>query len=203
MQKIVLASGNKGKLEEFDHLLAPAALKVVLQQQLNVPEADEIGLTFVENAIIKARNACKHTNLPALADDSGLEVDILKGQPGIYSARYSGAGATDQSNNEKLLAELDGIEEARRGARYYCALVFMRHDEDPCPLIFQGSLEGRILRAPRGSNGFGYDPLFWVPQYHCSAAELSPELKSQISHRAKAMAGLMAQLGPLANTIKQ
>lgn len=203
MQTIVLASGNKGKLKEFDQLLAPAAFKVVLQSQLEVPEAEETGLTFVENAILKARNACTHTGLPALADDSGLEVDALNGRPGIYSARYSGPGATDNTNNEKLMMELEGTEEAQRGARYYCALVFLRHADDPCPLIFQGSLEGRILQAPKGSNGFGYDPLFWVPKHNCSAAELSPGLKSQISHRAVAMAGMMAQLGQLATSVRQ
>ncbi len=198
-QTIVLASGNKGKLIELEHILAPAALKVILQQQLEVPEADETGLTFVENAIIKARNACKHSHLPSLADDSGLEVDALQGRPGIYSARYSGPGSTDQSNNEKLLVEMDRVDDPHRSARYHCALVFMRYTEDPCPLIFQGSLEGQILRAPRGNNGFGYDPLFWVPEYNCSVAELSRELKGRISHRAKAMAKLMTQLGQISS----
>ncbi len=203
MHTIVLASSNEGKLREFDRLLAPAAFNVILQSRLQVPDAEETGLTFVENAIIKARNACKHAGLPALADDSGLEVDALNGRPGIFSARYGGPGATDETNNRKLLTELEGVGEAQRGARYYCALVFMRHADDPCPLIFQGSLEGRILMTPRGSNGFGYDPLFWVRQYNCSAAELNPELKSQISHRAVAMQGMMAQLGQLAAAVGQ
>ncbi len=203
MQKIVLASGNKGKLKEFDRLLAPASFQVILQSELGVPEVDETGLSFVENAIIKARHACEHAKLPALADDSGLEVDALNGRPGIYSARYSGPGATDTSNNQKLLAELEGTDEAQRGARYYCALVFMRHAQDPCPLIFLGSLAGRILRSPIGDNGFGYDPLFWVPQYDCSAAQMSPELKSRISHRAVAMRGMMAQLERLASAVGQ
>jgi XTP/dITP diphosphohydrolase len=197
MDTIVLASGNQGKLKELQHILAPVNIRVVLQQQLDVPEAEETGLSFVENAIIKARNACLHTQLPALADDSGLEVDALQGQPGIFSARYSGSEATDQSNNKKLLAALQDVEDARRGARFRCVLAFMRHAEDPCPIILQGSWEGRILRQAQGSNGFGYDPIFLVAEQQCSAAELSPQLKSQLSHRARAMAGLLSKLQQL------
>lgn len=194
MDTIVLASGNQGKLKELQQLLAPAHIEVVLQQQFDVPEVEETGLSFVENAIIKARHTCLHTGLPALADDSGLEVDALQGQPGIYSARYSGAGASDDSNNRKLLSALKVVADEQRTARYRCVLAFMRHAEDPCPLILQGSWEGRILRQPQGSNGFGYDPLFLVPEHNCSAAELSPLLKSQLSHRAQAMAGLVTML---------
>ncbi len=197
MNTIVLASGNQGKLKELQHILAPVNIRVVLQQQFDVPEAEETGLSFVENAIIKARNACRCTQLPALADDSGLEVDALQGQPGIFSARYSGPGATDQSNNEKLLAALQDVDDARRSARFRCVLAFMRHAEDPCPIILQGSWEGRILRRAQGDNGFGYDPIFLVPEQHCSAAELSPQLKGQLSHRAKAMAGLLSKLQQL------
>jgi XTP/dITP diphosphohydrolase len=197
MDTIVLASGNQGKLKELQHILAPVNIRVVLQQQLDVPEAEETGLSFVENAIIKARNACLHTQLPALADDSGLEVDALQGQPGIFSARYSGSEATDQSNNKKLLAALQDVEDARRGARFRCVLAFMRHAEDPCPIILQGSWEGRILRQAQGNNGFGYDPIFLVAEQQCSAAELSPQLKSQLSHRARAMAGLLSKLQQL------
>jgi XTP/dITP diphosphohydrolase len=197
MDTIVLASGNQGKLKELQHILAPLNIRVLPQQQFDVPEVEETGLSFVENAIIKARNACRHTQLPALADDSGLEVDALQGQPGIFSARYSGPEATDQSNNEKLLAALQDVEDARRSARYRCILAFMRHAEDPCPIILQGSWEGRILRQAKGNNGFGYDPIFLVAEQHCSAAELSPQLKSQLSHRAKAMAGLVSRLQQL------
>lgn len=197
MDTMVLASSNQGKLKELQHILAPVNIRVVLQQRFDVPEAEETGLSFVENAIIKARNACHYTQLPALADDSGLEVDALHGQPGIFSARYSGSGATDQSNNEKLLAALQSVEDARRGARFRCVLAFMRHAEDPCPIILQGCWEGRILRQAQGSNGFGYDPIFLVAEQHCSAAELSPQLKSQLSHRAKAMAGLLSNLRQL------
>ena len=200
MDTIVLASGNQGKLKELQHILTPVNIRVVLQQQFDVPEAEETGLSFVENAIIKARNACRYTQLPALADDSGLEVDALQGQPGIFSARYSGPGATDQSNNEKLLTALQDVDDARRGARFRCVLAFMRHAEDPCPIILQGSWEGRILRQARGNNGFGYDPIFLVPEQHCSAAELSPQLKGQLSHRAKAMAGLLSKLQQLTTT---
>ncbi len=194
MHTIVLASGNRGKLKELQHILAPAKIEVVPQQNFQVPEVEETGLSFVENAILKARSACLHTGLPALADDSGLEVDALQGQPGIYSARYSGVNATDASNNAKLLEALADIPDEQRGARFRCVLAYMRHAEDPCPLIFQGSWEGSILRRPRGEHGFGYDPLFLVPGQNCSAAELSHDLKSTLSHRAKAMSGLVARL---------
>jgi XTP/dITP diphosphohydrolase len=197
MDTIVLASGNQGKLKELQQLLVPVNIQVVLQQEFDVPDVEETGLSFVENAIIKARHACLHTRLPALADDSGLEVDALQGQPGIYSARYSGPGASDDSNNQKLLSALEGVADEQRSARYRCVLAFMRHAEDPCPLILQGSWEGSILRQPRGSSGFGYDPVFLVPGHNCSAAELSPQLKSQLSHRAQAMAGLVTMLQDL------
>jgi XTP/dITP diphosphohydrolase len=192
--KIVLASSNPGKLKEFQQLLAGVGLDVRAQSEYDVVDADETGLSFVENAILKARNACEATGLPALADDSGIEVDALNGAPGIYSARFSGAGASNASNNQKLLDELDGTPEAQRTARYQCVLVYMRHGTDPTPLICQGSWEGRILTAPAGDGGFGYDPLFYVPTHNCAAAELSKDEKGRISHRALALRALLTQL---------
>ena len=193
-QKIVLASGNAGKLREFQQLLAGCGFDVVPQSAYQVDNADETGLTFVENAIIKARHACHHTGLPAIADDSGLEVDALNGRPGIYSARYAGSGASDGDNNAKLLQELHTVPEAQRTARYHCVLAFMRHAEDPTPLLCHGSWEGRILTAARGQGGFGYDPLFFVPTHGCAAAELDKDEKNRISHRGMAMADLLAIL---------
>lgn len=194
MRKVVLASGNAGKLKEFSKLLAPLQWEVQPQSEFNVGGVAETGLSFVENAIIKARHASKISGLPALADDSGLEVDALQGQPGIYSARYSGEAATDAANNEKLLNELRNVPERQRTARFQCVLVFMRHALDPTPLICQGSWEGSILFSPRGDNGFGYDPLFWVPEQQCSSAQLTPEIKNQISHRGKAIAKMVAAI---------
>jgi len=183
-QIVVLASGNAGKLRELDKVLAPLDVSLQPQAQFNVPDAEETGLSFVENAIIKARAAAQHTGLPAIADDSGIEVDHLNGAPGIYSARYSGAG--DEANNVLLLQELGEIPEEQRSARFQCVLVYMRHALDPVPLICQGSWEGFILSEPRGENGFGYDPLFYLPDYQCSSAQLDPSIKNRISHRAKA-----------------
>lgn len=192
--KVVLATSNAGKLREMQQVLAPLGFEVVSQGEYGVADAEETGLSFVENAIIKARNAARHTGLPALADDSGLEVDALAGAPGIYSARYAGAGAGDAANNHKLLAELAqrGVTDA--AARFQCVLVFMRHAQDPVPVIAQGSWEGRILAAPRGSQGFGYDPLFLVPGEGCSAAELPPQRKNALSHRGQALRQLAALL---------
>ena len=183
-QIVVLASGNAGKLRELDKVLAPLDVSLQPQAQFNVPDAEETGLSFVENAIIKARAAAQHTGLPAIADDSGIEVDHLNGAPGIYSARYSGAG--DEANNVLLLQELGEIPEEQRSARFQCVLVYMRHALDPVPLICQGSWEGFILSEPRGEDGFGYDPLFYLPDYQCSSAQLAPGIKNRISHRAKA-----------------
>lgn len=183
-QVVVLASGNAGKLRELDKVLAPLDVSLQPQAQFNVPDAEETGLSFVENAIIKARAAAQHTGLPAIADDSGIEVDHLNGAPGIYSARYSGAG--DEANNVLLLQELGEIPEEQRSARFQCVLVYMRHAMDPVPLICQGSWEGFILSEPRGEDGFGYDPLFYLPDYQCSSAQLDPSIKNRISHRAKA-----------------
>lgn len=189
---VVLASGNAGKLRELAGILAPLGLQLESQTRYQVPEVEEIGLSFVENAIIKARAAARCSGHPAIADDSGLEVDYLDGAPGIYSARYSGAG--DDANNAKLLAALAGLPEEKRGARFQCALVYMRHALDPMPLVCQASWEGRILEQPRGENGFGYDPLFYVPERGCSSAELSVELKNRISHRARASSLLVEAL---------
>ena len=194
MQKVILASGNAAKLREFQRILAEFDLDVAPQSDYNVPDAEEIGLTFVENAILKARNACAHTGFAAISDDSGIEVDALNGQPGIYSARFSGPGATDAKNNALLLEKLEGLPEAERTARYQCVLVYMCHATDPTPIICQGAWEGTILTAPRGEGGFGYDPLFWVPSHQCASAELPAEVKNSISHRAIAMQALLAQI---------
>lgn len=194
MKKIVLASGNAGKVREINHLLSSHDIEVIPQTEYDVSEAVEDGLSFVENAIIKARHAAQHTGLPAIADDSGIEVDALNHRPGIYSARYSGEGANDQSNNARMLEELQGVVEAERTARYQCVMVYMRDAEDPMPIIAQGSLEGRILTAPRGEGGFGYDPLFWLEDKNCAAAELSLEEKNKISHRAKALNELVKKM---------
>jgi XTP/dITP diphosphohydrolase len=194
MQRFVLASGNKGKLREINEILSDLDIEVVPQSDFDVPEVEETGLSFVENAIIKARNAAEHTGLPAIADDSGIEVDALNGAPGIYSARYAGADASDQDNLEKLLTDLKDIPEQERSARFQCLLVFMRHATDPTPIICQGSWEGRILDAASGESGFGYDPVFYVSEYGCSAAELTAEQKNSLSHRGKALRKLLAAL---------
>mgnify|MGYP001814291386 FL=1 len=194
MKNIVLASGNPGKVREINELLAELEMHVVPQSDYGVTDAEETGLSFVENAILKARNAAAHTGLPAIADDSGIEVDALNGAPGIYSARYAGAGASDEANLVKLLEALRDIPEPQRTARFQCLMVYMRHGEDPTPLICQGTWEGRILPAPRGDNGFGYDPVFYVPTHDCSSAELVPEIKNSLSHRGQALRRLLAAL---------
>ena len=185
LQKIVLASGNAGKIKEIQAILT--GHPIVPQSLFNVAEADETGTTFVENAIIKARNAALHCKLPAIADDSGLVVDALNGELGVYSARYAGVGASDSDNVQKLLQALEGVPETQRTARFICVMVFMEHADDPLPIIAQGSWEGRILTQPVGSHGFGYDPVFFVPDYQCASAELSPELKNSLSHRGIAL----------------
>lgn len=192
--KAILASGNPGKLRELNHLLAKAHIQVVAQSDFDVPEAEETGLTFVENAILKARNAARYSGLAAIADDSGLEVDALNGAPGIYSARYAGAGRSDADNNRKLLQELAGVPEEQRTARFQCVIVYLRQAEDPTPLICQGTWEGRILKAEAGDNGFGYDPLFFVPEKGCSSAQLDADTKNRLSHRGKALRKLLAAL---------
>ena len=187
-QQIVLASGNQGKITEIQAILA--GHPIVPQSAFNVAEAEETGSTFVENAIIKARNAALHCNLPSIADDSGLVVDAINGAPGVISARYAGVGASDQDNVYKLLKELEGVPENQRSARFICVMVFMEHADDPFPVIAQGVWEGRILNHPIGNNGFGYDPVFWVPEYNCASAELSAAVKDSLSHRGQALRSL-------------
>lgn len=194
MKNIVLASSNPGKVREINQLLAELDMHVVAQGDYGVMDAEETGLTFVENAILKARNAAAHTGQPAIADDSGIEVDALNGAPGIYSARYAGAGASDQDNLQKLLEALRDVPEAGRTARFQCLMVYMRHGEDPTPLICQGTWEGRILTTARGDNGFGYDPVFYVPTHDCSSAELPAAVKNSLSHRGQALRQLVSAL---------
>lgn len=194
MARIVFASNNAGKVGEVAELVRPAGHEVIPQSEYLVPEAEETGRTFVENALIKARNACEHTRLPAIGDDSGLEVDALDGEPGIYSARYAGEHGDDAANNSLLLAELAGIPGDERTARFRCVMVYLRHADDPAPLICQGVWDGRVLEEPRGAGGFGYDPVFWVPEEGCSAAELSAATKNRLSHRGQALRALVEAL---------
>ncbi|OAI15830.1 non-canonical purine NTP pyrophosphatase [Methylomonas koyamae] len=194
MSSIVLASGNPGKIREIQAILQND--KILPQSQFNVAEPEETGSTFIENAIIKARNAAAHCRLPAIADDSGIVVDALNGAPGVISARYAGLGADDRANLEKLLVEMREVPDALRSARFVCVMVYLRHAADPTPLIAQGVWEGKILRAAVGENGFGYDPIFWLDQYQCSSAQLAPETKNAISHRGQALRALARQLTP-------
>ncbi len=197
MQRIVLATGNPGKVREFTDILSDLDLAIRPQSDFGVPDVEETGLSFVENAILKARNAAAHTGQPAIADDSGLEVDALNGAPGIYSARYAGPTASAEDNNRKLLRALEGVPEAERTARFICLIVYLRYADDPTPIIAQGVWEGRILTEPRGDGGFGYDPVFWVPTHGCSSAELPPEEKNRISHRGIALNIFKHQIGLL------
>ena len=192
--RVVLASGNPGKLAEFNSLLAQWQCEVVAQGDFNTPEVEETGESFVENALLKAHAAAHHCGLPALADDSGLIVDALGGAPGIYSARYAGSDASDADNNRKLLAEMEGLPRLQRSARFHCALVYLRHWQDPNPIISQASWEGIILEQASGEGGFGYDPLFYVPAHDCSSAQMPPGVKNQISHRAQALQLMLAAL---------
>ncbi|MEO9274576.1 RdgB/HAM1 family non-canonical purine NTP pyrophosphatase [Marinomonas sp. 5E14-1] len=191
-QTIVLASNNAGKIKEFNALLSNMGIDVKPQGEFQVEEADETGLSFIENAILKARHACAKTGLPALADDSGIEVDYLNGAPGIYSARFAGEHGNNAANNALLLEKLDGVPDIERTARFHCVLAYMRHENDPTPLVFHGTWEGRILESSAGQEGFGYDPIFYVPECGCSSASLPKEVKNQISHRAKALKQLVA-----------
>lgn len=194
LHTLVLASGNAGKLRELGALLEPLGWAVRPQSEWRLEEAVEDGLSFIENALIKARHAARSTGLPALGDDSGLVVDALHGAPGIYSSRYAGAGADDAANNRKLLTALAGVPEAGRGAHFYCTMAFLRHAEDPAPLLATGRWDGHIADVPAGAGGFGYDPLFWVPGEECTAAQLPPERKNRLSHRGQALAALARQL---------
>jgi XTP/dITP diphosphohydrolase len=190
MQRLVVATGNRGKLAEFRDLLGDSGIELVSQGELGIDDPPETGTTFVENAIIKARNAARISGLPALADDSGLIVDALDGAPGLVSAHYGGVHGDAARNIARLLGELEGVPDARRSARFHSVIVLLRHADDPAPLIAEGSWEGRILDAPRGAGGFGYDPVFFSPEHGCSAAELDAAVKNRASHRGRAMAVL-------------
>ncbi|XKM12839.1 XTP/dITP diphosphatase [Orbaceae bacterium ac157xtp] len=197
MQKIVLATNNKGKVKEMHDLLVTEDLEVIAQSEFNVPDIDETGLTFVENALLKARHTAKITGLPVIADDSGLVVEALNGAPGIYSARYAtehGEANDDKKNIQKLLTELKSVPSDKRRAYFYCALVYMRHENDPTPIICLGKWQGRILHKEQGNSGFGYDPVFYLDNLNCTAAELSREQKSQLSHRGQALKQLIQTL---------
>ena len=196
-QRIVLASSNRGKLAEFNALLADSGFEVVTQASLGIEDAEETGLTFIENALLKARHAAQASGRPALADDSGLCVEYLGGAPGLYSARYSGGHGDSEANNARLLRELDGVPAGQRGAFFICALVLLGRADDPTPLIVEGRWHGRVLDAPRGGRGFGYDPLFLPNGQQVSAAELDPGLKNRLSHRGQALAKLQARLAEL------
>ena len=192
--RVVLASSNPGKLAELSALLDPAGLCVVSQDVFGVEPPEETGFTFVENALIKARAACAATGLPALADDSGVVVDALEGAPGVRSARYAGGGASDTDNVAKLLEALEGVAPPKRGAAFVCAIVYLRHVRDPCPIVCEGVWHGRILDAPRGAGGFGYDPVFFIETLGRTAAELTRSEKNAVSHRGQALAQLLDRI---------
>ena len=194
MKKLVLASGNAGKLRELTALLSDIDFEVLAQSAFDVPEAEETGTTFVENAIIKARNAAAHTGLPALADDSGIEVDALNGEPGVYSARFAGKHCDDDDNNALLVERMHDIDESSRTARYRAVIVYMKHATDPSPIICEGSWEGVIQLHAAGTGGFGYDPYFYLPEHGCTSAELTAEHKNAISHRGQALRELLVRL---------
>ena len=195
--RIVLASSNVGKVREINEVLAGHAVRIVSQSEFNVPAIAETGLTFIENALLKARNAARHTGLPAIADDSGIELDALNGLPGIYSARYAGASASDEENLRKLINDVSELPEDKRQCRFVCLMVYLRHAEDPMPLIAEGAWEGVAVTRPSGKNGFGYDPMFYVPTHNCTSAELTPEIKNRLSHRGQALRSLVVQLQSL------
>lgn len=192
--QIVLASSNTGKIAEIQALLEHLPIEWIPQSELNIDDIEETGLTFVENAILKARHAAAKSNMPALADDSGLVVDALGGEPGVFSARYAGPNATDADRIQKILDNLEGIDDEDRTASFHCVLALVEHEKDPAPLICHGIWEGSILHAPQGNKGFGYDPIFFVESHNCSAAELNPMEKNIISHRAQAMSQLLEVL---------
>lgn len=194
VRRVVLASSNPGKIRELNTLLVSADIEVIPQSRFKVPEAEETGLCFVENAIIKARNASEHANMPAIADDSGICVDALNGAPGVRSARYAGVDASDADNMNKLLADMADVPATQRQARFYCVIAYLRHAHDPVPLLCQGVWEGYLLLQPSGENGFGYDPIFGVPEYDCSSAQLEPDVKNALSHRGKALRQLVRAL---------
>lgn len=197
MTKIVLATGNQGKVQELSEMLSGSSALIISQAEFNVEEAEENGLSFIENALIKARNAARQTGLPAIADDSGLSVDALRGAPGIYSARYAemaNRGSGDVDNYRYLLEQLSDVADDNRSAQFNCVMAYVSHADDPIPVIAHGAWSGTILREPQGENGFGYDPVFWVADKNCSSAELEKTVKNKISHRGKALALLLPQL---------
>ena len=194
MSKVVLASSNVGKLREMSALLAPLGFELLTLGSLGIPSPDESGATFLENAVLKARHAAGAAQLPAISDDSGIEVDALEGRPGVYSARFAGPDATDQENSSKLLAELHGVHPEFRQARYHCVIVFVRSADDPDPIVAHGKWEGQIVLEPRGTGGFGYDPIFLPAGLHSTAAQLSADQKNKISHRALALLALVEEL---------
>jgi XTP/dITP diphosphohydrolase len=193
MVEIVLASSNKGKIAEIQALLSPHHILISPQSERGIADVEETGLTFIENALIKARHAASIAKLPALADDSGLVVPYLKGEPGIYSARYAGSAGDFNQNIQKLLTKMEGVPIEKRHAYFYCVIVYLRHPEDPCPIVCDGTWDGQILLEPRGQRGFGYDPVFYDLIYECSAAELAPDVKNTISHRGQAVRKLLEQ----------
>ncbi len=195
--KIVFASGNVGKVREVGQLLGGVSIDVLPQSAFNVPEVEETGVTFVENAILKARNAAHYTGLPAMADDSGIAVDVLRGRPGIYSARFAGVGASDEENLNKLINLVKSFPERERTARFICSMVYLHHEGDPVPMIVEGIWEGQLILEPRGQNGFGYDPIFYISSRQCTSAELPPEIKNKLSHRGQALRKLLRQLSLL------
>lgn len=197
LNQIVLASGNAGKVHEIDQLLEGLNLEILPQSEFDVPEIEETGTTFVENAILKARNAAHHTGLPAIADDSGITVDVLYGRPGIYSARFAGVDATDEENIAKLISMVKPFPDEERTARFICSMVYLRYEEDPTPVIAEGVWEGQLLIDPKGQNGFGYDPIFYISSQQCTSAELPPEIKNKLSHRGQALRELLGQLSSL------
>lgn len=192
MSSIVLASGNAGKIREIQAILQND--RILPQSQFNVSEPEETGSTFIENAIIKARNAARHCHMAAIADDSGLVIDALNGAPGVISARYAGLGASDQANLDKLITDMHEVPDDQRSARFVCVMVYLRHADDPLPLIAQGVWQGTIMRQAIGDNGFGYDPIFWVPEQQCASAQLTPEIKNALSHRGQALRSLAQQI---------
>ena len=194
MKKIVLASSNQGKIKEFHTILASLPLDLIPQSHYHITDVDETGLTFIENALLKARNACAITKLPAIADDSGICIQALNDAPGIYSARYAGPNATSGDRIAKVLHEMKSVPTDQRQAAFHCVIVYLEHETDPNPLIAHGIWQGMILETPQGEQGFGYDPIFFDPEYQCTAAELDPTLKNKISHRGKALAQLMSLL---------
>jgi len=195
--RVVLASGNAGKLREIAQLLEGLNLEILPQSEFDVPEIEETGLTFVDNAILKARNAAHHTGLPAIADDSGIAVDVLRGRPGIYSARFAGVGATDEENLEKLIRLVKQFPDEERTARFICSMVYIRHEKDHVPVIAEGVWEGQLITESKGDNGFGYDPIFYISSHQCTSAELPPEIKNNLSHRGQALRKLLGQLTSL------